>query len=165
MHRIQRSTAPSAIATLATLATTVAATVAATLAALITQGNTSIALAQSPSTEDMPSNSCLVGYPEAPESDDRAVSRYEFASTLNLCLNTLEDQLELELENAVPRSEVEATTQRQQELNTELEGISDRLDELMGSPERSSENSPENPTENSPNRLSTPSEGQSDEEI
>ncbi len=127
---------------------TAARVVIAALVAL-TPGGNSHAVAQL-SPQDAPFPSCVVGYPEAPEADDRTVSRYEFAATLTQCLNLLEEEMELQLENTVPRSEVEETTQRQQHLNAELEEIDNRLDELLGEPE-----SP-------PDRSSVTSEGQTE---
>lgn len=73
---------------------------------------------------------CLIGSPDGSFEGDRPLTRYEFAAGLNACLNQLEQQLNLE--DYATRSEVEATIQYQQELNTELDVLSDRLNELSG---------------------------------
>lgn len=59
----------------------------------------------------------------------RPLTRNEFAAGLNTCLLQLEQQLDLE--DYATRLEVEATIQYQQELNTELETLSDRLNNLL----------------------------------
>jgi hypothetical protein len=73
---------------------------------------------------------CLSGSPNGSFEGDRPITRNEFAAGLNACLNQLEQQLDLE--NYATRSEVEATIQYQQELNTELNVLTDRLNELSG---------------------------------
>lgn len=92
------------------------------------------ATAQEVPAADVPASSesidCLGGYPDGTFRGDQPVTRDEFAAGLNACLNQLEQQLDLD--NYVTRSEVEATTQYQQELNDELGILSDRLDELSG---------------------------------
>jgi hypothetical protein len=73
---------------------------------------------------------CLTGTPDGSFNGDRPLTRNEFAAGLNDCLLQLEQQLDLE--DYATRSEVEATIQSQQELNTELETLSDRLNTLSG---------------------------------
>jgi hypothetical protein len=88
------------------------------------------ALAQSP---EVPTpGGCLVGTPDGTFEGDRPLTRDQFAAGLDACLRPLETQLNLE--QYATRAEVEATIQRQLELNRELGTLNDRVDELLGEP-------------------------------
>jgi hypothetical protein len=88
------------------------------------------ALAQS--AEVPVAGDCLVGTPDGTFEGDRPLTRNEFAAGLDACLRPLETQLNLE--QYATRAEVEATIQRQLELNRELGVLGDRVNELLGEP-------------------------------
>jgi hypothetical protein len=86
------------------------------------------ALAQSiPSSDEIPSTpQCLTGYPDGTFRGDRPVTRYEFAAGLNACLEQILQPLEQN--DLATQSEFDATLQRQQQLNQQLNELSDEID-------------------------------------
>lgn len=62
---------------------------------------------------------CLAGYPDGTFKGSRPVTRYEFAHSMNACLEQL-NQLLPNQENLATKADFEALIIRQQELNREL---------------------------------------------
>lgn len=91
-----------------------------------------IAQTASPAPAPATTPSCLVGYPDGSFQGDRPLTRNEFATGLSRCLEELEQ--DLEFDGYATRAETEATLERQQELNTELDLLRDRVDSLLGEP-------------------------------
>jgi hypothetical protein len=91
------------------------------------------ALAQQPSTPDAkPSLNCLSGYPQTPDQGKQPVSRYQFATGLETCLNEVTQPLQPG--NFATKTDLEQLTQRQQELNQELRQLGDRVGTFDSNP-------------------------------
>ncbi len=86
-------------------------------------------LAQQPATPDTKQFlNCLSRYPQTSAQGKQAVTRYEFATQLDACLNEVTQPLQQG--NFVRKTELDEVTQRQQELNQELRRLRDRADSL-----------------------------------
>ncbi|GAB4386398.1 MAG: hypothetical protein Kow00121_52920 [Elainellaceae cyanobacterium] len=91
-----------------------------------------IAQTASPASAPVTTPTCLAGNPDGSFQGDRPLMRNEFATGLSRCLEELEQ--DLEFDGYATRTETEAALERQQELNTELEILRDRVDNLLGEP-------------------------------
>ncbi|UBF27068.1 hypothetical protein K9N68_03600 [Kovacikia minuta CCNUW1] len=101
-------------------AITTVATISATPSKTIAQ--------QSPSPPAKPSLNCLSGYPQTPEQGRQPISRYSFAVGLDHCLNEVTQPLQQG--NFATKTDLNQLTQRQQELNQQLQQLHDRIDPL-----------------------------------
>lgn len=78
-----------------------------------------------PSNSNTPSR-CLAGYPNGTFRGDRPVTRYEFATGLNACLNQVNQVIYPKRSNLATKAEFEALIKRQQELNQQLRELNGR---------------------------------------
>jgi hypothetical protein len=68
---------------------------------------------------------CLTGYPDATFQGNQALSRYEFASSLNACLNNINQLLTVE-----PAADLATIQRLQNDFATELATLESRVDSL-----------------------------------
>lgn len=73
---------------------------------------------------------CISGYPDSTYRGDRALTRWEFAAGLNACLQQIERLIEQGVN--IAREDVEKLQRLAQDFETELAGISGRVDNLEG---------------------------------
>ncbi len=72
--------------------------------------------------------SCIVGYPDSTFRGNRALSRWEFATGLNACLNTLERLLQENI--SVLKEDIEKLKRLTEEFRQELTVLGTRIDNL-----------------------------------
>jgi hypothetical protein len=73
---------------------------------------------------------CIAGYPDRLYRGQRAINRYEFAASLNACLNKINELLSSGLANQVRKEDLAALQKMQEEFAAELAAIRDRVDAL-----------------------------------
>jgi hypothetical protein len=90
------------------------------------------ALAQSPSvpTQANSQSGCLSGYPDQTYRGDRLMTRNEFAAGLNACLQQVDRSIRFNQAEFATRADFERLIQRQRELNDQLRGLNDRVNNL-----------------------------------
>ena len=79
-----------------------------------------LAQVTNPSRDIKSEGRCLAGYPDGTFRGDRPVTRYEFAHSMNACLEQVNQLLQVNQENLATKADFEALILRQQELNREL---------------------------------------------
>lgn len=105
---------------------------ASLMTALVLNGTK--ALAQSPSvpTQPSPQSGCLSGYPDQTYRGDRPMTRYEFAAGLDACLQQVDRSIRLNQSEFATRADFDRLIQQQRELNDQLRGLNNRVDNLSG---------------------------------
>lgn len=90
------------------------------------------ALAQSPSvpTQANPQSGCLSGYPDRTYRGDRPMTRNEFAAGMDACLQQVDRSIRFNQAEFATRADFERLIQRQRELNDQLRGLSNRVNNL-----------------------------------
>jgi ABC-type phosphate transport system auxiliary subunit len=73
---------------------------------------------------------CLNGYEDGTYQGDRPISRYEFAASLNACLNQLNQLIDNNTAQRATKDDLAATTRQLETLRSELERLQMRLDGL-----------------------------------
>lgn len=79
-----------------------------------------------------PAPGCIAGTPKRTYQGDRPLTRYEFTAGVNTCLDQVNQQLQFNKANFATRTDFDALTQRQRELNEQLRALSDRVGTLSG---------------------------------
>jgi hypothetical protein len=72
---------------------------------------------------------CLLGYPDGIFQGNRALTRYEFASGLNACLNNLNEQLENQI-SSLPSEDLPTVRRLIDEFAVELTNLQQQIDNL-----------------------------------
>ncbi|MGL5944034.1 MAG: iron uptake porin [Waterburya sp.] len=72
---------------------------------------------------------CIAGYPDSTYQGDRTLSRYEFAVSLNACLNKI-NQLIVNTNNSITSEDLTVVQRLQTDFATELDTLRGRVDEL-----------------------------------
>lgn len=80
-----------------------------------------------PSKDIKSQGGCLAGYPDGTFKGDRPVTRYEFAHSMNACLEQVNQLSPVNQENLATKADFEALILRQQELNRELRQLNQPL--------------------------------------
>lgn len=87
--------------------------------------------AQTPSdNRAKPEWNCLSNTPKTPVQGNHSISRYEFATGLNTCLNEAEQRIQRD--DYATKSDLERLTTQQLELNQDIRQLNDRVDALSG---------------------------------
>ncbi|GAB4196438.1 MAG: hypothetical protein Fur006_43940 [Coleofasciculaceae cyanobacterium] len=73
---------------------------------------------------------CLSGYEDGTYQGDRPISRYEFAASLNACLNQFNQLINNNTAQRATKDDLAATTRQLETLRSELERLQMRLDGL-----------------------------------
>ena len=73
---------------------------------------------------------CIAGYPDGTYRGNRALTRYEFATGLNACLNRVNELVAAGTTNLVRKEDLITLQRLQQEFSTELASIRGRVDTL-----------------------------------
>jgi hypothetical protein len=73
---------------------------------------------------------CLSGYEDGTYQGDRPISRYEFAATLNACLNQFNQFIDNNTAQRATKEDLAATTRQLETLRSELDRLQMRLDGL-----------------------------------
>jgi hypothetical protein len=73
---------------------------------------------------------CLRGYEDGTYQGDRPISRYEFAASLNACLNQFNQFIDNNTTQRATKDDLAATTRQLETLRSELERLQMRLDGL-----------------------------------
>jgi len=89
----------------------------------------SLTLAQTPAT-DAPRSDCPSQVQPGSPAGDRPVTRGDFATGFDNCLNRVEDLSRRSRSGAATQTDLESLIQRQREINLELRSINDRLGNL-----------------------------------
>lgn len=90
-------------------------------------------LAQSASpAQANPQSGCLSGYPNQTYRGDRPMTRNEFAAGMDACLQQVDRSIRVNRADLATRADFDRLIQRQRELNEQLRGLSDRVDNLSG---------------------------------
>lgn len=75
----------------------------------------------------IPQSGCLAGYHNGTYQGERPVTRYEFATGLNACLNRVNQLLPTNRASLATRTDFEALINRQRELNQQLRELNGRV--------------------------------------
>lgn len=73
---------------------------------------------------------CLSGYEDGTYQGDRLISRYEFAATLNACLNQFNQFIDNNTAQRATKEDLAGTTRQLETLRSELDRLQMRLDGL-----------------------------------
>lgn len=73
---------------------------------------------------------CIAGYPDRSYRGNRAMTRYEFATGLNACLNRVQQLIAASTENAVTREDLATLQNLQEKFPGELAALRGRVDVL-----------------------------------
>ena len=79
-----------------------------------------------PSSATSPSG-CLSGYPDSTYRGERQITRNEFATGLNACLNQVNQLIPINKADLATREDFQILIDRQIELNRQLQQISDQI--------------------------------------
>jgi hypothetical protein len=75
---------------------------------------------------------CIAGYPDRTFRGDRAITRYEFATGLNACLDRINEQIQSSTESLVRSQDLDTIKRLQDQFRVELSTLRARVDHLEG---------------------------------
>lgn len=73
---------------------------------------------------------CIAGYPDGNYRGNRSLTRYEFAAGLNACLESINLRIAANTDDFVPKEDLATLQKLQEEFASELETLSNRVDNL-----------------------------------
>ncbi len=73
---------------------------------------------------------CIAGYPDGSFKGSRAMTRFEFASALNACLDKINQEITADINNGVVKGDLATLQKLQEEFKTELTTLQGRVDVL-----------------------------------